>query len=194
MITETNNEQPERTLVEAATSLYDIMAELSGVSFISLDTTTEQKVNKFYVDDDGEKKPNPHHGRITKKMIGGRGLIYQNKNVNGFQNQVNSQMKKEGLSGEFKVGPRSWGVREKDLPIVTLRDQVYLEVIFADKGKTQYYLDDHPIDRKDILGLPKQSKPTGQGGVKQQIVIRTFKVESIDALRVFRKEYTNVTK
>lgn len=189
-----NTENQAREVVTAPTSLYTIMAQLSGVSFVSFDATTVPKINKTMVNDAGEKVANPHFGRITKKTVGARGLVYQNKNVSGYKNQVEKQMAAEGIVGDFKVGPRKWGVREENLPIVTLRDSVYLEVIFSHSGTSEYLLDGQPINKSEILGMPATKSYGGQGGIEKQIIIRTFDVESLDEVRVFGKTFTNVTK
>lgn len=191
---ELNIGQPEREIINQQMSIYDIMSELKGVTFISLDSTTPVDLNKGYVDEDGERQPNPHYGRVTKVMKNARGMIFQNKNVNGYENQVRSGMAKEGIKGEFNVGPRKWGVREKDLPIVTHIGKVYLEIIFSYKGEVEYLLDGKPINESEILGVKKKSKPTGQGGIQKQIVIRTINVDHLDNIRAFGKQFTNITK
>jgi hypothetical protein len=185
----------QNQIIDTPTSIYDIVKDVRGTSFVGLDTTTPVKVNKTLKNDEGKTIPNPHHGRITKQMIGGGGSVSQNKTVNAYQNKVNKGLVNEGKSPDFVVGPRKWGVRHSELPIVTLRDNVYLELIFQQKGKVQYFLDNQPIEKDDILGFtqPKPSKGQ-QGGLEELVIIRTFDVTNIDRIRVFGKTYTNITK
>jgi hypothetical protein len=157
-------------------TLYDIMADVSGASFIGLDTVTTPKLT-------GGKK-NLMQGRIEKHMDGASVMVFQNKNSNGYENMVNRRLEKEGFdAGTFNVGKRAWGERVDGLPIVTHNGADYLEVIFLKAGEVRYTLDGQPIEYSDIEGM-KAASESVQGGLDDKVIIRTFKADSIKTIRV----------
>jgi len=157
-------------------TLYDIMADVSGASFIGLDTVTTPVLT-------GGKK-NPMQGRIEKHMDGASVMVFQNKNSNGYENMVNRRLEKEGFdAGTFNVGQRAWGERVEGLPIVTHKGADYLEVIFLKAGQVRYTLDGQPIEYADIEGM-KAASEGSQGGLDNKVVIRTFKADSIKTIRI----------
>jgi hypothetical protein len=51
-------------------------------------------------------------------------------------------------------------------------------------------LDDVEIDKQDIEGLEeREASAEGQGGLDNKVVLRTFALDSIVALRVNSREY-----
>jgi len=168
------------------------MSEVNGSTFISINTKTEPKLNKFYKDDSGERQSNPHHGRIRKIMNGAHVMVFQNKMVNGYEAMVNRRLVQEGKDpSSFKLGERTWGSRIPNLPIVQHNDKLYLEVIFLKNGTSFHTLDGDVIDSVDIIGLPK-TQHGEQGGLKNKVVIRTFAVNSLTSIRINQKIYTNI--
>jgi len=165
------------------TKLEKILSTVNGATFISMDTTTVPKLLGG--------KNNPMQGRIRKHNTGANIMVFQNKNAHGYDNMVKRRLEKEGKSPElFKLSPRKWGQRVPNLPIVEHKGEQYLEVIFLQSGHSSYTLDGDYIDREDIEGL-NDSKPEGeQGGLSDKVIIRTFKVASIDRLKVGGKQYT----
>lgn len=167
------------------TDVGTIFSLVNGASFISLDTETIPVLKGG--------KANPHKGRVTKRMIGAQVMVFQNKNTNGYENMVNRRLTAEGKDpSSFQLGPRSWGERIENLPVIRhVKDgttKFYVEVIFLVPGKVQYFLDGQPIDKADVQGL--DSKEEGeQGGLDNKVVIRTFALDSISAIRVNRDEY-----
>jgi len=155
-------------------TLSNIMADVSGASFIGLDTVTTPKLT-------GGKK-NPIQGKIQKHMDGASVMVFQNKNSNGYENMVNRRLESEGFDAEtFNVGQRVWGERVEGLPIVTHKGAEYLEVIFLKAGQVHYTLDGQPIEYADIEGMKTASEGV-QGGLEDKVVIRTFKSDSISTL------------
>lgn len=156
-------------------TLSDALQHVSGASFIGIDTKTAPSLT-------GGKK-NPMQGRVTKITRGASVMVFQNKHTNAYENMVNRRLAAEGISPDFEVGPRTWGERIPNTPFVVHKGNHYLEVIFLKPGKSEYYLDGAPIDKSHIIGLP--DKPEGeQGGLENKVIIRTFAVDSIVALRV----------
>jgi hypothetical protein len=165
------------------TNLETILSTVNGATFISMDTTTTPTLLGG--------KANPMKGRIRKHNTGANIMVFQNKASNGYDNMVKRRLEKEGKEGaSFKLSPRKWGTRVPNLPIVEHKGAQYLEVIFLKSGHTSYTLDGDYIDAADIQGL-NDSKPEGtQGGLNDKVIIRTFKVASIDRLKVGGKQYT----
>ena len=163
--------------------LETILSTVNGATFISMDTTTTPTLTGG--------KSNPMQGRVRKHNTGANIMVFQNKNSHGYDNMVKRRLEKEGKNPElFKLSPRKWGKRVPNLPIVEHKGAQYLEVIFLAAGRTIYTLDGQPIDRDSIEGL-KDSQPEGsQGGLHDKVIIRTFKLDSIDRLKVGGQEYT----
>ena len=180
-------------------TLREIFATVNGSSFVGLDT--ESKVTLK-----GGKK-NPQQGRITKRTTGSSVMVFTNQEQSGYENMVQRRLIEEGKDPtSFSVGPRVWGKRVQGLPIVEHeKDGVskdYLEVIFLKPGKSEYFQDGQPIDKKDIEGLPEEKEekievpdpdeePTnrGQAGLANKVVIRTYAEDSILAVRIDGVEY-----
>lgn len=180
-------------------TLREIFTNVNGASFVGLDT--ESKVTLK-----GGKK-NPQQGRITKRTIGSSVMVFTNKESNSYENMVQRRLIEEGKDPtSFTVGPRTWGTRIENMPIVEhTKDDLtkdYLEVIFLKPGKTEYFQDGLPINKEDIEGLDdKEDKPTlvpapdaeptsvGQAGLDNKVVIRTYGEDSILAVRIDGSEY-----
>ena len=114
--------------------LKDLMKEVNGASFVSIDTLTDVKLL-------GGKK-NPMIGRVTKRGVGHSVMVFQNKKTNGYEAMVQRRLEKEGKNPEsFTLGPRQWGTRITDTPFVEHNGQTYLEVIFLKSGKVDYLVD-----------------------------------------------------
>lgn len=160
--------------------LFQALSTVNGASFIGLDTETVPSLK-------GGKK-NPHQGRVTKRMTGASLMVFQNKVANGYENMVRRRLEAEGKNPDFQVGPRQWGTRLVNLPIVKHeKDGVvkyYLEVIFLKPGKVQFFLDGAPIDRAEVIGLDEKPEDSGQSGLDNRVIIRTFAADSITVIRV----------
>ena len=159
-----------------------LLDQVNGSSFVGIDTETVVSLTGG--------KGNPHQGRITKRTSGSSVMVFQNKAINGYEAMVQRRLEKEGKDPEsFQLQPRMWGTRLPDQPFIEPGGQYYLEVIFLRAGETEYLLDGKPIAKGDIQGL-KPSREGGQGGLSNKVVIRTFKLSSIRAIRIDGTEYT----
>lgn len=157
-------------------TLQDIMKDVSGASFVGLDTVTTPTLL-------GGKK-NPMQGRIEKHMDGSSVMVFTNQKANGYENMVNRRLESEGFDAKtFNVGSRAWGERVEGLPIVTHKGSEYLEVIFLKAGEVRYTLDGDPIEYADIEGMKKAAEGV-QGGLENKVIIRTFKADSIKTIRI----------
>lgn len=166
------------------------VANVTGASFIGLDTLIEPAIRKTHPDD--RKLPNPHFGRVTKKMVGANVMVFTNKHGSAYAGMVERRLVQEGKDpANFILGPRKWGVRIPNMPIVENTSKVdgitryYLEVIFLKPGKVEWLLDNQPVHKSDIIGL-QESEPAedAQGGLDNLVIIRTYEASSITQLRI----------
>lgn len=166
-------------------TLEQILSKVNGASFISIDTLTEVKLK-------GGKK-NPHQGRVTKLHAGAQVMVFQNKNSNAYENMVERRLIAEGKDPKgFELGPRTWGTRIPNTPFIEHNGTRYLEVIFLRSGQVDLMVDGQMYDAEKhgvIEGLDDDREPTGQGGLENQVIIRTFKESSIKQVRVNKQEY-----
>lgn len=165
-----------------------LLENVDGASFAGMDSITDVKLTGG--------KSNPQLGRITKVHTGANIMLFTNKATNAYRAMVQRRLVKESKNPEdFKLQPRVWGTRVPNSPFVEHKGAHYMEVIFIKAGESTYELDGKPIDKADIIGLPKsrdegRDKPSGQGGLEDKVVIRTYKLSSIKAIRIDGTEYT----
>lgn len=159
--------------------LQEALSNVQGSTFVGLDTETVVKLK-------GGKK-NEMQGRVTKRMVGANTMLFTNSNTNGYQNMVKKRLESEGKDPEsFELKPRAWGTRIANTPFVEHKGTHYLETIFLNSGETEYFLDGKPIEKDEIEGLPaeRSTNAEAQGGLDNQVTLRTFKVDSITSIRV----------
>lgn len=171
------------------TNVRDIMADVNGTSFIGIDTLTVPQVNKTI----DRKEPNPHYGRVTKRMSGASVMVFQNKSGSAYGAMVERRLKKEGKDpASFELQPRKWGERLTGTPFVEHNDQLYLEVIFLKPGKVEYMIDGKVVPKDSIIGLRDRAMDPEQGGLEDKVVIRTFKVDSLERITINKTAYTEI--
>lgn len=164
-------------------NLFEIFENVNGNTFVGVDTRTTVKLTGG--------KSNPMQGRVEKVMTGANCQVFQNKTCSAYNNMVKRRLEKEGKDPEeFVLSPRIWGTRVVNMPIIEHKGQQYLELIFKTSGEVHYELDGERIDEADIEGLPAKRNYGGQGGLEDQVVIRTFKVANVVNIRIDSKEYT----
>jgi hypothetical protein len=171
-----------KTGEQIMSQLQQILENVNGASFISIDTLTSVTLLGG--------KANPFQGRVTKRMTKASVMVFQNKKSNAYENMVERRLAAEGKDPKaFVLGERRWGTRIPETPFITHKGLLYLEVIFLKPGETEILVDGKPYNG-EIPGLEKEEKePTGQGGLENQVIIRTFKADSIVRIRVDKQEY-----
>jgi len=167
------------------TQLIAAFQNVSGASFVGIDTLTEVKLT-------GGKK-NPQQGRITKRMVGAQVMVFQNKTINGYAAMIARRLAAEGKdAASFELGERAWGTRVPNMPIIEhFKDGAtayYLEVIFLKAGAVSYFQDGAPIAKSDIVGMADKEEGE-QGGLENKVIIRSFKADSITEVRVDGKTF-----
>lgn len=175
------------------TNIATVVANVSGNSFVGLDTEVKVALKGG--------KANPMQGRVTKRTIGSSVMVFQNKNINGYAAMVERRLKSEGKNPKsFELGPRKWGERIPNTPLIKHTNKAgetkhYLEVIFLKSGSSTYYLDGKVIEKDQIEGLDDTDRtPTGQGGLEDQVIIRTYDVASLTKVRIDKTEYVGPFK
>jgi hypothetical protein len=161
---------------------YDVLKEaienINGSTFVGIDTVTEVKLKGG--------KGNPMQGRVVKYTQGANTMIFSNVSGSAYENMVKRRMEKEDKDPEtFQVKARAWGTRIDGTPFIEHNDKYYLECIFISSGKSTYLLDGNPINKDEIEGLPEvKVSEESQGGITDKIIVRTFSLDSIKALRI----------
>ena len=157
----------------------------NGATFISITTETDPRLLGG--------KANPHKGQVQKVMCGGNVMVFQNKNIHGYDAMVKRRLTKEGKDpSSFSLSPRTWGTRIPNSPFVEHKGEYYLEVIFLHAGPVHYELHGNLISKRNVRGLPGVAVSGHQGGLNDKVVIRTFKVSSIRSLVINGNEYTDL--
>ncbi len=155
------------------------LIQLQGAGIASIDSETN-------VDLLGGKK-NPMKGKVTKVAEGANVMFFTNSNTNSYRNMIHKRLTKEGKNPEnFKLSKRVWGERVPETPFVQHKGEFYVEAVYLRAPKSvKYYLEGQEIAKEDIQGL-KADKPKAesQGGLDDKVVIRTFKLKSILAVKM----------
>jgi hypothetical protein len=146
---------------------------IEGTVIAGIDTTTSVKLT-------GGKK-NPMQGKIEKVSIGQNIMLFVNGKGSSYETMVKKRLAEEGKDPEtFKLSKRTWGERIPLTPLVLHKGNLYLETIFLKKPKNiSYLLDGKPIDKNEIKGLPAPKNEGLQANLRNKVIIRTFKLESI---------------
>ncbi len=154
------------------------LIKLDGCAIGSI--TTETKVDLL-----GGKK-NPMKGRIKKFAEGGNVMFFTNSKDSAYRKMVCKRLAKEGKNpASFSLSPRVWGERIPETPFIQHKGKFYLEAIFLSSPKSiKYFLDGEEIAKENIEGLKPASAKTGQGGLEDQVVIRSYKLESIKNIQM----------
>lgn len=162
-----------------------ILSSFNGCTFASLDTITNVSLK-------GGKK-NPYQGRVTKRTSNNQVMLFTNEKSNGYENMVKRRLEAEGKDpNSFTVGSLKWGKRVENTPFIEHNGNYYLQVIFNKGGTSNYYVDNKLVDPSTIEGLPEKKEPSEdnkQGlSAENQVVVRTFAIDSIAAIRVLGEE------
>lgn len=172
-------------------TIEEVFADVNGATFIGVDTETKTALKGG--------KSNPMKDRVTKRTYRMNVMVFQNKDKNGYEEMVKRRLVAEGKDpSSFSVGPRPWGTRIDETPFIEHNGKKYIEVIVLSSGESEYLLDGWPIDADKIEGLDKtvvnprkeeDEKAVPQGGLENQVCVRTFAFESIRRLVVNGEEY-----
>lgn len=183
-------------------NIVNVLEKLNGTGFIGIDSITEVKALP------GGKK-NEYQGRVTKRTTGIQATVFENKYVNGYEQMVRRHLMESGLPADFKAGALPWGTKVPNTPIILHNGGAYLQVIVRHKGNVEYMIDGNVVKQSEVNGedvlidkdgtvltlLPKKYSSVGQqGGLAEedQVIVNTFKLESIVQLRAFGSVFDNL--
>ena len=171
-----------------------ILENVKGASFVGLSTETNVSLK-------GGKK-NPLQGKVTKKNTGANIMVFQNKFVNGYEEMVRRRLQKEGKDPDnFTLGKLPWGTRIEGTPFIEHKGDHYLQAVFLRSGKSEYFVDGVLTDPKEIEGLELdksvpvtedvegKEKAIAQGGLENQVIIRTINLKNITKVVVDGKDF-----
>lgn len=159
-----------------------LLAQIQGCTFAAMDTETVPVLK-------GGKK-NPMQGKLVKRATGHRVMLFTNANSNAYENKVRRHLIKEGKNPDtFTLGALPWGQRIEGTPFIENKGKHYLQCVFIESGSIEYELEGQPIAAESIIGLREETGSEKQG-LEDSVIVRTFSLESIKALRAFSEELT----
>jgi hypothetical protein len=160
---------------------------INGNTFVGIDSITIPELKGG--------QSNPQQGRVEKVMEGASVMVFQNKNVNGYEAMIRRRLIAEGKDPDkFNLKPRRWGKRIKGTPIIEhikageTHKRFYIEVIFLKAGNVSFQLDGQPIDKADVIGLTKK-KESEQGGLDKSVIVRTYEIASLTRITLNKTTY-----
>lgn len=162
---------------------HQVFGQLAGAMFVGMDTLTVVPLK-------GGKK-NPMQGRVTKQVTGSHVQVFGNVKSNGYGNMVARRLVAEGKDPEeFVLSPLSWGERVPETCFIEHKGAFYVQVIFKKAGEVEYFLDNVHIDKVDIVGLNEvEPSEDSQGGLEDKVIVRSYKLESLVAVRANGMEW-----
>ena len=158
------------------------LLNINGSSIISFSSETTIKPKAAF-----------KHHIIKKKSFNNNVIVFGKCGVNGYQNMVNRRLQQEGKQANFQVGVRKWGTAIKNTCFVLHKDQVYLDCIFLNKPKTEYYLDDKLVDYDVIKPMIYAVNKPKQNQLENTVQFRTFKLSNIISISALKKQI-NITE
>lgn len=161
--------------------LINLLSKVNGSTFIGITTETVLPLL-------GGKK-NPMKDRVKKITTNTNVMVFQNKNVNGYAAMVQRRLEQEGKEIHFQLGPRKWGTRVPDMPIVEHEGRHYLEVIVLRTGQVHYELDGQAIAPADIEGFKDHYEGGEQGGLDRKVMIKAYAFDSLRSITIDKTTY-----
>ena len=126
------------------------------------------------------KTGNPYASQTLTKVSSVSGQI------NGdYEIGVNTRRQNEGKATDFVVSERSWG--EHVTPALIVNDKGLYSIqmrMLNHPSSVTYYLDGQPIDKKQIVAYLPKHKPSNSQGTDDPIIIRTYRIDRIKAIRI----------
>lgn len=161
--------------------IQDLLGKINGATFAGLDTVTSVALK-------GGKK-NPMQGEITKHCYGHNVMLFTNKKNSGYDLMVRRRLEKEGKDpSTFILGALKWGQRLPNSPIIEHNGKYYIQVIFISAGAVEYMRSGWPIEKLNIEGLDEKPESADQGGLDNKVIVRTYALDSIKAIRIMGEE------
>ena len=174
-MTQTTIQKTEKINVIVQTTPTQLVGELlkmdgTGTSFEGMDCKVLVKMRKTN---------NPYFGKVYKFYS-----VNSISNAN-YERAVNRQREREGKETDFETLPRVWGERVGKSPVIQHKGQFYFAIHVKTLTSDVTYKDvnGNIVEKESIAPfLPKKS-PSRQG-VENEIIVRTYKIESILKMRM----------
>ena len=104
-----------------------------------------------------------------------------------YQNSVNNQREREDRDTDFIPLPLKWGhhivsLEGKPLPVIEHKGETYLQVKVQKVLSSTYLVDDKPIDESEISPYLPDRKEGERQEVDNPVIVRTFKLDSIQVI------------
>lgn len=164
------------TIAQVNEVIQEILADVKGTSFISIDTATEPPLLGG--------KANPMKGHVRKVQVGSNVMIFGMKEGSAYDNMVKRRLTQEGKDpASFQLSERKWGTRVEGTPFIEHKGEMYLEVFFVKPGAVHYEHRGQQIDPAFIEGFNPREDTSVQGGLENKVVIRTVKLSNILAMK-----------
>lgn len=160
-------------------NLKEITTTLTGANVVNVTYRTPVKLT-------GGKK-NPQQGRVEKVTVT-PAMIFNEENVNAYQNMVRRRQAQEGMAVDFEVSKPVWGWVDIAPGVVEYTNKEgntsrYLKLIKVGKARSYYLLDGVEISKSEIIGMPAYNAPE-QGGINHKVDIRVVKLENVVRLSI----------
>jgi uncharacterized protein with ATP-grasp and redox domains len=126
------------------------------------------------------KTGNIYHNRVIKRQWHN---VFLNAN---YEKSVNKQRVKEGNNLPFLSSGRTWGLRLPESPIVynEKKQMYYLVTRILSSNTAEYLLENQVIDKRLIEEFLQGPSRSNSQGVENEIIVRDFKMSSIQEVRV----------
>lgn len=156
--------------------LVKALMSITGPTPATFEAITDVKMNKTN---------NPYFNKVTKKQVSNVFINYS------YENAVNKRRIKEGLEGDFVAQPRTWGQRVPGTPLVLHKGAYYLSARFLkNEPKIEYMLEGVATDKAVFETYLPASKPTVKSqDVEEPIIVRDFKIDTIQSIKFGGKTY-----
>lgn len=155
-------------------AINDILHQIKGCTFASLDSTTQ---------------PKPGISCVT---TGARVLLFTNKNFSGYDAMVKRRLVQAGKNpSDFVLSDLPWGERVPETPIIAHNNRFYLQTVLLNEGEKHYYLiDGSEIAESDLEAFGVKERRTNQGLARgDEVVVNTYAFDHIDRIKLLGQEY-----
>jgi hypothetical protein len=149
----------------------NILFAIKGATPATILTHTEARMRKTN---------NPYYKLVVKRQWHN---IFLNAN---YEKSVNRQRIKEGVEMPFIAQARKNGIKLPDSPIIynTNTRRYYLSTMVLVSNRAEYLFDNQVIDKSLIENFLQASSSASNQGVDKEVVVRDFKMSSIQEVRV----------
>lgn len=104
-----------------------------------------------------------------------------------YESCVNKQADREGIPTDFEAQPRTWGMRIKGCPLVTHKDEIYVEAMILRSLGHTYYIDGKEATPGQVEYIESKLGVRTEGArqpVEKKVIWRDYRLTSINAIKV----------